>query len=114
MGINTAPAETQEDEVALEGGWSTLDCSTTACPSTCTCAKSKCASEINDCLSDASCASGQSCVDQCKCGDRGCLVGCQLRNPSAKAVGVMKCVMSSCPVEQEVKSLDNSMETFFF
>merc|ERR1712061_697420 len=34
------------------------DCSTTACPSKCQCIEANCATQINDCLADVTCASG--------------------------------------------------------
>merc|ERR1711920_1178877 len=73
------------------------DCSTTACPNTCQCAESKCATEIEACLADASCAKSQGCVDQCACGSLTCIAACATANPTAKGLATLKCLKSSCP-----------------
>merc|ERR1711879_838815 len=75
------------------------DCSTTACPSKCQCIESNCAAEINDCLSDATCASGQACADACPCGDKACITKCALKDPSPKALPVLKCASAHCGLE---------------
>merc|ERR1711953_831386 len=72
------------------------DCSTTACPSKCQCIEQNCASQINDCLADAKCASGQACADNCACGDKACIMACATKNPSAKALPIVMCAKSKC------------------
>merc|ERR1739845_25631 len=56
------------------------DCSTTACPSKCSCIEQNCASQINSCLADTTCASGQACADACACGDTACIKACATKD----------------------------------
>merc|ERR1740123_1060357 len=72
------------------------DCSKTACPSTCQCAETSCAAQIDACLADSTCAAGQGCVDQCKCGDMGCLTSCAWKHASPKAFPLLTCLASHC------------------
>merc|ERR1712012_1213556 len=64
---------------------SAVDCSTAACKSQCDCSNDKCASELDACLSDATCASAQTCALACPCDDDACILKCAAANPSAKA-----------------------------
>merc|ERR1711977_499112 len=72
------------------------DCSKTACPSKCKCAEKKCTKQITDCLSDASCAAGQTCIDKCACGDKACLLGCAKGIKSSKALPLAMCLETKC------------------
>jgi len=75
------------------------DCGTTACPSTCKCVEDHCASQINDCLSDPTCATGQGCIDACKCGDKACAAGCAANTPSPKGLAILTCAETNgCPL----------------
>lgn len=75
------------------------DCSTTACPATCSCIESNCTSQINDCLADSACAAGQTCADKCACGDKACLTSCAMSHPSSKALSLLACASSKCTLE---------------
>merc|ERR1712151_1189687 len=79
-----------------------VDCSDDACQARCECAKTNCASEIADCLVDASCATGQACAKSCACGDDACSLKCVAQNPSPKAVPVGNCIKSNCESEVTV------------
>merc|ERR1739848_622833 len=54
-----------------------------------------CASQIGDCLADATCAAGQACALACGCGDNACIVSCASKDPSPKALPVLACAQSS-------------------
>merc|ERR1711948_108804 len=75
------------------------DCKTTACPSKCQCIESKCAPQINDCLADATCASGQACADACACGDTACITNCAKKDPSPKALPLLICAKTNCGLQ---------------
>merc|ERR1711963_654756 len=60
------------------------DCSKMACPKVCQCTEDKCSSQVETCLGDSTCASLQSCVQQCNCGDHMCTMGCALKHPTTK------------------------------
>lgn len=79
------------------------DCSTTACPSNCSCIESKCGSQVTDCLNDATCAKGQSCADSCACGDKKCLSDCAAKNPSGKGLSLLACASSNCQLDSLFK-----------
>merc|ERR1719464_2281847 len=81
---------------AVPGSSAPPACSTTACPSTCQCIEQHCAAEITACLSDPSCATGQSCIEQCKCGDSSCLATCAMKTPSPKGLAMLRCAKGSC------------------
>merc|ERR1711907_393234 len=87
------------------------DCSQTACPSKCQCAESKCSKQITDCLSDASCAAGQSCIDKCACGDRACLLSCAKSIKSVKALPLAMCLETQCKAEESVGALPDCSKT---
>merc|ERR1712043_87248 len=67
---------------------SAVDCSTAVCKTDCECANDKCASQIDTCLADATCAQGQDCAFACACGDDACALKCAKDSPSAKALPV--------------------------
>merc|ERR1711908_196612 len=46
-----------------------VDCSGATCSSVCACANDKCSSQVDACLADSTCASAQTCVLGCSCGD---------------------------------------------
>merc|ERR1712028_181111 len=72
------------------------DCSATACPSKCQCAEAKCTKQINNCLGDASCAKGKSCIDKCACGDTACVLACAKSIRSFKALPLAACLEKQC------------------
>merc|ERR1719265_450246 len=80
-----------------------VDCSGAACPSICGCANDKCASAVDACLADSSCASAQSCVLACACGDTACAAACAASAGSA-ATAVLGCLTSSCGGRQKKSS----------
>merc|ERR1712025_1182179 len=73
-----------------------VDCSTAACPDQCECSLSKCGSEIDACLADATCAQGQARALACPCSDTACSLKCAAANPSTKALPVANCINSNC------------------
>jgi len=77
-----------------------VSCDSAACPSICECANSKCGSAIDACLADSTCASAQSCVLACECGDTACAAQCAAGAGSA-ATAVLGCLTSSCSGEEE-------------
>merc|ERR1719183_1046491 len=87
------------------------DCSKAACPSKCQCAEQKCTKQITDCLSDASCASGQSCIDKCACGDKACLLSCAKTIKSPKALPLAMCLETRCGAEETVNALPDCSKT---
>ena len=95
------------------------DRSHAACQSTCLRAESKCASQLPDCLADATCAQLQGCVVSGAYGDKTGLVGCALKTPSSTALATLKYFEANCPVgyegswPAEVQALlDRSQTTF--
>jgi len=72
------------------------DCTGAACPDICTCAYSKCSSDVNACLANSACASGQACVMGCACGDTACAAQCAAASGSSLATSVLQCISSSC------------------
>merc|ERR1711907_123761 len=96
---------------AMESVNALPDCSKTACPSKCHCAEQKCTKQITDCLSDASCAAGQSCIDKCACGDRACLLSCAKSIKSVKALPLAMCLETQCKAEESVGALPDCSKT---
>merc|ERR1712000_725731 len=72
------------------------DCTGAACPAICSCAYSKCSSEVNACLADSACASGQACVMGCACGDTACAAQCAAASGSSLATSVLQCISADC------------------
>merc|ERR1712232_957942 len=64
------------------------DCTQATCQSQCECSLDKCATEIDACLADATCAKSQDCAFACACSDNACLLKCAALSPSLKALPV--------------------------
>jgi len=81
--------------VAVAGA---VDCSSMACQKTCQCTKDKCVSEVRGCLGKSSCASMQSCIANCKCGDKACATACATKNPfgAVQAKSLLSCAKQRC------------------
>jgi len=73
-----------------------IDCSTSACPDTCTCSKTACLQPIDACLGDAECSKLKSCPMECPCGDEACLLNCAGKTSSPLAVPVAQCIQTQC------------------
>jgi len=73
-----------------------VDCSTAACKDQCECSNDKCATELETCLSDATCAKAQDCALACPCSDNACIVKCAAASPSVKALPAAQCINSKC------------------
>merc|ERR1711976_441449 len=75
---------------------SAVDCSSATCTDVCQCANSKCSSQVDACLADSACASAQSCVFGCACGDVACAAACAAASGSSLANDVITCLSSNC------------------
>merc|ERR1712028_145467 len=78
------------------GEVSGIDCSASACPAACTCSLDKCASQVDACLADSTCAAAEDCVLKCACGDAFCLAACISANPSPLAAAAATCINTNC------------------
>merc|ERR1712048_745085 len=52
------------------------DCSSSTCPSVCTCVESKCSSLYDGCVADSQCDGILTCMLGCACDDTACALGC--------------------------------------
>merc|ERR1712107_939168 len=82
--------------LATVGNALSIDCSTSACPDSCACSLDQCATEINACLADDTCAAAQSCALACPCNDDACVLKCAASSPSIKALPAANCINSKC------------------
>merc|ERR1711879_860464 len=82
-----------------------VDCSGATCSSVCTCANDKCSSQVDACLADSTCASAQTCVLGCSCGDVACAAACAASSGSSLATDVITCLSSSCTTVVLTQSL---------
>merc|ERR1719458_710486 len=85
-----------------------VDCSKAGCTADCECSNVKCATELDTCLSDATCAKAQDCALACPCDDNACILKCAAANPSVKALPAGKCIISNCGSGQQLDAVDCS------
>merc|ERR1711924_56441 len=71
------------------------NCDGATCPSICECAFDQCSSQVNACLGDSACASAQSCVLACGCGDTACAAACTAGTGDL-GQAVLQCLAGSC------------------
>jgi len=75
-------------------GSTAVDCSTTACPSSCECIQGAC--DVDSCHADAACTAAESCAMACACGDDSCALSCAASNPSEVTNALLGCWQSNC------------------
>jgi len=88
-----------------------VDCSGATCTDVCDCANSKCSSQVDACLADASCSSAETCVFSCACGDVACAATCAATSGSSLANDVITCLSTSCTSQQQPAAVDCSGAT---
>jgi len=85
-----------------------VDCSAAECPSQCECSNDKCATELDNCLSDAACAKVQDCALSCACSDNSCILKCAAASPSVKALPAATCINKQCGSALETADVEPS------
>merc|ERR1712072_897562 len=101
MTLSTAPAEApivvrQSPPLSAFRLGALPDCSAAKCETACTCMESTCTSEAQACLADATCASVQTCMSQCACGDAFCLMSCFMGHRSSALTDLAQCARKNC------------------
>merc|ERR1739845_147596 len=66
----TAHSESELSETGMP------DCSSSTCPSVCSCVESKCANLYDGCVADSQCNGILNCMLGCACDDTVCALGC--------------------------------------
>lgn len=78
------------------------DCSTLACPSTCTCVESACGADVYDnCVGDSQCNTLMQCLLKCSCGNVLCALGCVAGKTLDSVSSKVKSCGSSCASSSE-------------
>merc|ERR1711937_482459 len=113
MGLKALPvAKCINSKCASTELVATPDCTQATCQSQCECSLDKCATEIDACLADATCAKSQDCAFSCACSDNACLLKCAASSPSLKALPVAKCINANCgSTELSTKAVDCTKAT---
>merc|ERR1712093_833632 len=96
--VTTAPADT------VSTSSTAVDCTKAACQKECECTLTKCKSQVDACLADATCAKAQGCALGCACGDKACSLKCAAANPSPKALPVALCINANCASDATVST----------
>lgn len=91
---------------------SDVDCSSTACPSTCSCVESTCDNLYADCVADSQCDGIMNCLMSCSCSDILCSLGCVAGKTLDTVSSNVKSCASGCASGETRKQFEDFKKQF--